>query len=109
MQEVGGREGDSDERPVVILLARVHLFSVHLLELCLCELVRHLLEDVFLVTPLGDDQADVEVGGDSEAKHSVNESTNNFQVHQSSEEILEAVGCRLGELLLSGMQSLLKN
>ena len=95
----GRGEGYADERPIVIVLLRIHLLTIVFSQVSLSQTVIHLQQYGSFCAPLWTDQTNHEPLLDAEAKHALDESTNNLQVHESDHAVLEEICAHLVEVL----------
>ena len=103
MQEVRRGELDADKWPVIVSLGSINLFSVHVLEFTVSQVVGHRLQNLPLVSFLREDDSHVEVWWNAESENAINVSADYLQVHQRAKQLLEALSCcrvQLRRLLL---------
>lgn len=84
---------NANKWPVIIGLVAVNSLTIHLKHALVSEASGHVLENLLLLTLTWNNQSKVEFGWDTESKHTINVSSNNFEMHEGSEELLEAGNC----------------
>ena len=82
---------DAYERPVVVLLLRVHLFTVVLAQVVLSQTLVHLGKNLALGALLRADETDHEALLNAEAEHALDVRTDDLEVHQTNDAVLEQV------------------
>ena len=104
----GRGEGDADEGPIVIVLLSIHLLTIVFSQVSLSQTLIHLQQYRSFCAPLRTDQTNHEPLLDSKAKHTLDESANNLQVHESNEAVLEEICADLVKVLALVLVRLLK-
>jgi len=80
---------DAYERPVIISLVSVNSLTIHLKHALVSKDVGHVLEHLLLLSLAWNNQSKVEFGWDTESEHTINVGSDNFEMHEGSEELLE--------------------
>ena len=104
-----GGQRDANEGPVVILLLCVHLLTIVLTQVSLCQTRVHLLEDQALSALLGTDKTNHEALLDTEAEDALNIGANDFQMHEADQAVLEQISRHLVDVLALVVVLLLKS
>jgi len=81
---------DANERPVIISLVSVNSLTIHLKHALVSKDVGHVLEHLLLLSLAWNNQSKVEFGWDTESEHTINVGSDDFEMHESSEKLLEA-------------------
>ena len=95
----GRGEGYADEGPIIIVLLSIHLLTIVFSQVSLSQTLIHLQQYGSFCAPLRTDQTNHEPLLNTETKHSLNESTNDLQVHESDDTVLEEICAHLVEVL----------
>ena len=103
-------EWDCHEWPIVILLTCIDLLSVHLLQVLLCQDLSHLQQDGLLSVLSWKDSSDCELLWlNTESQDSIDVGSNDLEMHQGLEYLLERVSGDLVELSHLVIEFLLKD
>lgn len=82
-------EREANEWPIVILFLSVHLFTVVFQKMSLSQAGVHLSKDGSLSTLLGANETNNELLLNAEAENTLDVGTNDLEVHESGEAVLE--------------------